>query len=598
MSKTPSFFNIAQSALTSVADIGPLVSGLGKLATSFQSRKQSLGRVLEQQAAKRPNAEALVFEKQVWTYQSFNRWVNRFAHAFAAQGLKKGDSVAIFIENRPEALACIAAAAKLGVVAGMINTAQRGAVLQHSLSLVRPTLVIAGDELVEHVTADILQAAAPQAKCFWLPDQPAVCPEGWDNLDTLVASERAENPSSTVDVEMGSPLFYIFTSGTTGLPKASIMSHYRWMAAGAGMGSMGLRLRSTDILYCPLPLYHNNALTVSWGSVLNAGATLALSRKFSASNFWREVRDYNATAFCYIGELCRYLLNQPRNELDTQHKVTRIIGNGLRADLWEEFKQRFQIERIGEFYGASEGNVAFINAFNMDKTAGFCPYPFAVVEYDVDEDHPVINAKGRMNKVATGETGLLITKVTGRTPFDGYTNASESDKKLFRNALKNGDCWFNTGDLVQAQGYGHIAFVDRVGDTFRWKGENVATTEVEAAFGQFDNIDQAVVYGVEIPKADGRVGMAAITPKHPEIDWLALAQGLQRTLPSYAVPAFIRVKTQQDVTGTFKYKKSDLKKESYRDNAEAETVYILHNDHYRPIQAADIEALEQGQYRL
>ena len=275
--------------------------------------------------------------------------------------------------------------------------------------------------------------------------------------------------------------FYIFTSGTTGMPKASVMTHYRWLRALAGFGGLGMRLNSDDTLYCCLPLYHNNALTVALSSVLNSGATLALGKSFSASKFWDDVIRYEATAFVYIGEICTYLLNQPPKPTDRQHKVRVIAGNGLRPAIWDDFTERFGIKRVCEFYAASEGNTAFVNVLNIDKTTGICPTPVAFVEYDDDTGEPVRDDNGRVRKVQDGEPGLLLSKVSNFQPFDGYTDKEATEKKLVRDAFKEGDVWFNTGDLMRSQGFGHAAFTDRLGDTFRWKGENVATTEVEAA---------------------------------------------------------------------------------------------------------------------
>ena len=302
-----------------------------------------------------------------------------------------------------------------------------------------------------------------------------------DELQQLAATAPATNPAATSAVLAKDKAFYIFTSGTTGMPKASVMTHYRWLRALAGFGGLGMRLTSDDTLYCCLPLYHNNALTVALSSVLNSGSTLALGKSFSASKFWDEVIRYDATAFVYIGEICAYLLNQPAKPTDRKHRVRVIAGNGLRPAIWDDFTKRFGIARVCEFYAASEGNTAFLNVFNVDKTTGICPSPIAFVEYDDESGEPQRDDDGRVHKVKTGEPGLLLSKVSNFQPFDGYTDKDATEKKLVRDAFKDGDVWFNTGDLMRSQGFGHAAFTDRLGDTFRWKGENVATTEVEAA---------------------------------------------------------------------------------------------------------------------
>jgi len=356
----------------------------------------------------------------------------------------------------------------------------------------------------------------------------------------------------------------------------------------AGLGQLGLRLNADDVLYCPLPLYHNNALTVSWSAVIGAGACLALSRKFSASRFWDDIRATGATSFCYIGELCRYLLNQPERASDTDHKVRTIIGNGLRPDIWAQFQHRFGIKHIAEFYTASECNLAFVNAFGFEGTAGYCPLPHAIVSFDVENEQPIRHVvDNTMTREGKGGIGLLLTEITDKAPLDGYTDAKATQAKVFRDVFKKGDAWFNTGDLVRNQGFGHIQFVDRVGDTFRWKGENVATTEVEAALGCIDGIHEAVVYGVEVPGADGRAGMAAICWNDSKggLDGVALAQALYKALPKYAVPLFIRVREEHEVTATFKHRKVELKRQGFDVDKVSDALYVLGDAGYELMHA-------------
>ena len=423
-------------------------------------------------------------------------------------------------------------------------------------------------------------------------------PRGADLLAPLMTEAPADNLRVTATLTASSTCFYIFTSGTTGLPKASKMTHYRWLRGMAGLGQMGLRLTADDRLYCCLPLYHNNALTVSLGAVLGSGASLALARKFSATRFWDDVRKADATAFCYIGELCRYLVNQPPSVKDRQHRVRAIIGNGLRPEIWDAFQSRFGIANVSEFYGASESNLAFVNGFNLQRTAGFCPMPFSVVRFDHDGEQPQRGDDGYLEEVKAGEVGLLITEVTERTPFDGYTDPKATEAKLLRDVFVRGDCWFNTGDLVRDQGYRHIQFVDRVGDTFRWKGENVATTEVEAAFAGIEGVEQAVVYGVAVPHAEGRAGMAALTLSG-EFDGGALADALCRKLPAYAVPVFIRIRAEQDTTATFKYRKVDLKREGFDPAQVNDPLYVRWSAKgpYEPLTTEHLNAINGGQWR-
>jgi fatty-acyl-CoA synthase len=391
-----------------------------------------------------------------------------------------------------------------------------------------------------------------------------IAPTTIDEMERLSATAPTANPPSASAVLAKDTAFYIFTSGTTGHPKASVMTHKRWLAALAVFGGLGLRLKGSDTLYSCLPLYHNNALTVAIGSVINSGATLALGKSFSASKFWDEVIASRATAFIYIGEICRYLLNQPAKPTDRAHKVRLIAGNGLRPEIWDEFTSRFGIARVCEFYAASEGNTAFVNVFNVPRSTGWGAMPLAYVEYDPDTGAPLRGEDGWVQRVPAGEPGLLISPVNKLQPFDGYTDPSASEKKLVRNAFREGDCWFNTGDVMSPQGMGHAAFVDRLGDTFRWKGENVATTQVERALAADKSVAESTVFGVEIPRTGGRAGMAAVKLRDgAEFDGKAVAQTVYDQLPVYALPLFVRVVEEMEHTTTFKSRKVDLREQAY-----------------------------------
>ncbi|MBB2772990.1 UNVERIFIED_ORG: fatty-acyl-CoA synthase [Mycolicibacterium obuense] len=536
---------------------------LGGVVTGFGARpsaKTSIGKVFQERAAKYADKTFLRFEDRDISYREANETVNRYAAVLADRGVGRGDVVAIMLRNSPEPVLLMLAAVKCGAISGMLNFHQRGDVLKHSLGLLSAKVVIADPDFVDPIKE---------------------CGADTDGLLTIEEFEELAEGAPTDDPESASAVlakdkaFYIFTSGTTGMPKASVMTHYRWLRALAGFGGLGVRLSSKDTMYCCLPLYHNNALTVALSSVLNSGATLALGKSFSASKFWDDVIRYEATAFVYIGEICTYLLNQPKKDTDRKHKVRVIAGNGLRPAIWDEFTNRFGIDRVCEFYAASEGNTAFVNALNVDKTTGMCPTPVAFVEYDGDSGDPVRDEKGRVKKVRTGEPGLLLSKVSNFQPFDGYTDEKESEKKLVRDAFKDGDVWFNTGDLMRYQGLGHAAFVDRLGDTFRWKGENVATTEVEAALSLDPTVDECTVYGVEVEGAGGRAGMAAIKLNEGcDFDGKTLAQTLYDRLPSYAVPLFVRVVGELEHTSTFKSLKVDLRKEGHGSHIE-DPLYVL-----------------------
>jgi fatty-acyl-CoA synthase len=554
-------------------DAPSMMRQLPGLARSRNAR-ESVGLAFQRVAHANPERPFLRFMGSSTSYREANERVNRYAHALRGLGVGRGDVVGIVAKNHPSTLLLVLAAVKLGASAGMVNHQQRGEVLAHSLGLLGSRVIVASEECASAIgslTGPAFEAAA--GKLVWRLD-----------LEERAEHSSVADPPEVAQIRAGETAFHIFTSGTTGLPKASVMSHYRWLKAMHGLGGLGVRLRKDDVLYCCLPLYHNNALTVSLGAVLSAGACLAIGQAFSARYFWEDVANNMATGFTYIGELCRYLLNQPQSELDHSHRVRLAVGNGLRPEIWHEFTERFGIDRVVEFYGASEGNIGFVNAFNLPATAGICPLPHKVVKADAESGEPKRDERGRLIPADPHEPGLLIAKVTSRTPFDGYTDARASDSKLIRDAFRDGDCWFNTGDLVRDQGWWHIAFVDRLGDTFRWKGENVATTEVEAAIEQVPWVQDVTVFGVEVPGAEGRAGMAALAVRDgAQFDGAELAACLGERLPAYAVPLFVRVVGALEVTSTFKHRKVDLVRQGYAPDRASE-VFVLRgrSEGYQP----------------
>ncbi len=545
-----------------LADLPVIARGVVTGLLPQPNSKRSIGAVFQERAARYGDRVFLKFGDQQLTYREANATANRYAAVLAARGVGQGDVVAIMLRNSPNAVLAMLATVKCGAVAGMLNYHQRGDVLAHSLRLLDPKLLIAETDLVSAVTE--CGAAGATDNTLTIED-----------LERFAVSAPAINPASASEVRAKDTAFYIFTSGTTGYPKASVMTHYRWLKALGGFGGLGLRLRGSDTLYSCLPLYHNNALTVAMSSVMISGATLALGKSFSASRFWDEVIANDATAFIYIGEICRYLLNQPAKPTDRAHKVRLIAGNGLRPEIWEEFTKRFGIARVCEFYAASEGTTAFINIFNVPRSTGISPIPLAYVEYDPDTGAPLRDDGGRVRRVPAGEPGLLLSPVNKLSPFDGYTDKDASEKKLVRNAFREGDCWFNTGDVMSPQGKFHAAFVDRLGDTFRWKGENVATTQVEAAVSSDAAIEECTVYGVEVPHTGGRAGMAAVTLRDgAEFDGKSLARAVYDQLPAYALPLFVRVAESLEHTSTFKSRKVELREQAYGSDVK-DPLYVL-----------------------
>ncbi|MFJ2693447.1 long-chain-acyl-CoA synthetase [Pseudomonas sp. NPDC087336] len=529
-----------------------------------------LGWSFEQATLRNPEGPALLYGEVLLTYAQVNRWANRIAHHLIEQGIGKGDVVAVFIENRPELLVTLLAVAKVGAISALLNTSQTRDTLVHSLNLVTPSAIVVGAELVPAYLAVRERGSIERARTWFVADQdtyshPGIAPDGFVNLMTASVDACSDNPASSQQVFFDDPCFYIYTSGTTGLPKAGVLKHGRWMRSCASFGMIALDMRPEDIVYCTLPLYHATGLCVCWGSAISGASGFAIRRKFSASQFWNDVRKYRATTLGYVGELCRYLVDQPPSADDSQHGVTKMIGNGLRPGAWGEFKTRFAVGHICELYAASDGNIGFTNILNFDNTVGFSLMSWELAAYDHDSGAPIRGANGFMRKVGKGEQGLLLARIDDKAPLDGYTDPCTTEKVVLHDVFVKGDRYLNTGDLLRNIGFGHAQFVDRLGDTFRWKGENVSTTEVENILLQHPNICEAVAYGVEVRNTNGRAGMAAITPAESlaTLDFGELLAFARQHLPAYAVPLFLRVKVKMDITGTFKYQKTRLKDEAF-----------------------------------
>ncbi|MFC0445035.1 long-chain-acyl-CoA synthetase [Pseudidiomarina halophila] len=587
-----------------------LVMTLLQLARTDKNQRGSTGYYLQQAAARHPDRILLKFADRQYSYADFNHWVNQLAHTLKDYGIKRGDCVGLLFRNSPEQVAWAFAINKLGATAGMLNPKQRNGQLAHSIRVIQPCLVIATNEFAENLN-EVTGELSASCRIFLSGPDSKAAPldtgqEKFVDLQPYLAPYRdlrhCSNPPETADIRLGENSFYVLTSGTTGLPKAAAMTHLRWYKAGIGFGRMAIGLKPEDTVYNTLPLYHNTALSIALSSVIMTGCTLALAEKFSATQFWSEVRRFNATCFVYVGELCRYLLQQPKDVMDASNPVHAILGNGLRPELWDQFQKRFAIPRICELYGASEGNVAFVNAFNLKRTVGFSPMTYAIVQFDFEHETPRRDATGRLQKVAKGEVGLLLTEVSAKAPFDGYTHNPEANQaKLFHDVFKPGDCWFNTGDLVRRQGYRHIAFVDRVGDTFRWKSENVATTEVEAQVTTFSDVVEAVAYGVKVPFTEGRAGMVSVVLQQGrEFNPHAFYQHLSAKLPDYALPRFVRLRDAHELTTTFKVKKSQLKRESFSLTDITDKLFVLLDTQqgYQPLDEPTYRAINSGKVRF
>lgn len=599
------FASLARGALPLLLRLPQVLHGYRLTRTGEVGRRLSIGRILERNARRWPEYPALRYQGSDLSHEQLNARANQVARLLAHHGVGRGDRVGVLMENRPELIVCVASIVKLGAVAVVHNCRLPAPSLAQCMRLAPARTFVVGQEL-QPVFEQVDRSRAGQVPVstgiFRVADG-SDTPSSPDNPDLLELSRSFadDNLPETATVKLGDPCFYVFTSGTTGLPKAAVIKHIRWVKAMGAFGHMALRLKPGQVLYNVLPFYHGTALAVGWSACAATGACLGIGRRFSASHFWDEMRAMKATGFVYIGELCRFLINQPRREDDRDHDATVMVGNGLRPDIWHAFKQRFGIRRVHELYGASEANIAFFNIFNQNCTIGFCPADYALVSCDRHTGEATRNARGRLERVGPGGTGLLLGKVTDSYPFDGYTDRQASEARLIRDAFEPGDCWFNTGDLLRDIGYRHARFVDRLGDTYRWHGENVATTEVEAVAMAAESIAEAVAYGVRIPGCEGRAGMLAFRLAD-EVDEARaveqLTQQFRQSLAEYAIPVFLRRVDQVDATQTFKFIKRDLVEEGFDIAQISQPVWIRlpdrPDDGYQRLTPDMLRQLESG----
>ncbi|MFT3728744.1 MAG: long-chain-acyl-CoA synthetase [Terricaulis sp.] len=495
---------------------------------------------------------ALIFEGQTWTYAQLDALADRFAAWGAAQNLKTGDSVALLLPNRAEYVPAWMGLAKIGVATALINNNLSGSALAHCLSISNANHVLTDAEGL--ATIDTIRAGLARPLKYWSIDK---------DVDLKTPQNRPDK-SLRAALTAKETALYIFTSGTTGMPKAARITHMRaqlYMRAFAGATNASPQ----DRVYCALPLYHSTGGLCGVGAALLNGGTVVLRRKFSATHFWDDIADNDCTIFVYIGELCRYLVNQPANPKERTHNLRLAFGNGMRPDVWTEFQQRFGVWDILEFYGSTEGNVSMFNFDGQPGAIGRVPpylrkrFDVKLVKFDVEKETPVRGPDGLCRECDANEPGEAIGLIgaDARNNYTGYADKAASERKILHDAFAKGDAWFRTGDLMRQDADGYFYFVDRIGDTFRWKGENVSTTEVAETVSRYPGANEVNVYGVKIGGDDGRAGMAAVTPGD-DFALQGLRAFLASELPSYARPIFIRIQPAIETTGTFKYRKVDL----------------------------------------
>jgi fatty-acyl-CoA synthase len=561
-----------------------------------------IGRLAQQFDA----APALVSPEATLSYRELAIRCNQYARWGLAQGLKPGDTVCLMMANCAEYMAIWLGLTRIGSVVALINNNLAGDALVHSINIVMPRAIIVGSEIASRLTA-VRDRLAAGLSC-------RVHGASTENLAPLSAELVRFSGEELRDSECAPPpieatALYIYTSGTTGLPKAAKVSHYRvmqWSHWFAGL----MDTQPSDRMFNCLPLYHSVGGVVATGATLVGGGAVVIRARFSASDFWRDVRDERCTLFQYIGELCRYLVNAPHQEIETDHTLRIACGNGLRPEVWEPFQNRFKIPRILEYYASTEGNFSLYNCEGRPGAIGKIPsflahrLPVALLKFDVDSGEPRRNDQGFCERCLPNEVGEAVGLIPGTGKelagrFEGYADAAASARKVLHNVFKDGDSWYRTGDLMRRDERGFYYFVDRVGETYRWKGENVSTAEVFTALTASRGVLDGVVYGVTVPGADGRAGTAALVVD-AKFDLAVFRADIARHLPAYARPVFLRLLRTLESTGTFKPRKQDLVQAGFDPARISDPLYFddPRAQAYVPLDAALYAAISAGTVRI
>jgi fatty-acyl-CoA synthase len=578
------------------------VRALERTAPIERDRTLTLPALIGRLGERFGDAPALISPDAALSYRSLAAACNRYARWGLSRGLAPGEVVCLMMANCPDYLAIWLGLSGIGVTVALINTNLRGELLAHSLRLVRPRYVIAGATLSAAV-AEVRGQLGAGVECWVHGPDPADLPR----LDLAITAFPAEAlaASEAHRPHLEDRALCIYTSGTTGLPKAANVSHFRimqWSHWFAGL----IDVTPDDRMYNCLPMYHSVGGVVATGATLVGGGAVVLRERFSASGFWPDVVAERCTLFQYIGELCRYLLNSPPQAAETRHALRLACGNGLRGDVWRAFQAHFRIPEILEYYAATEGNFSLYNCEGRVGAIGRIPpflahrLPVAVVQFDLAAAAPARDAAGRCRRCAPGEVGEAIGQIvdaSAATRFEGYTDAAASGKKILRDVFAPGDAWYRTGDLMRQDEQGFFYFVDRVGDTFRWKGENVSTTEVEAVIGGCTGVSDVAVYGVAVPGTEGRAGMAALVVADG-FDLGALRSELAQRLPEYARPVLLRIVPAIALTGTFKLRKQELATEGYDPARIRDALYVSAGGAYLRLDGALFQSLQTGNLRL
>ncbi|XP_026294059.1 long-chain fatty acid transport protein 4 [Frankliniella occidentalis] len=573
----------------------------------IERKNACLADIFDEQVLARPDKVLIKHNGKEWTFRQVSDYSKRVANAFQRRGYVKGDVVAVFMNNCPEYVALWLGLSRLGVVAALINHNQRSKALVHSLTIAKSRAVVFGAELAD--AALEVKDQLGETELFQLhvaEEVAAALPPSVEDLRAILDASPVSDPTAPRPGYKDA-LLYIYTSGTTGLPKAAKIVHSRYIAAGKGI-PMLTGMVPEDVVYAPLPLYHSAGGMCAMGYGLAFGMTVVLRTKFSASAFIPDCVQHECTVVQYIGEVCRYVLTTPVKDSDTQHRIRLMIGNGMRPAVWQRFVDRFRVPHVVELYGSTEGNVTFFNFDNTVGAVGFLPrflpefiYPIGFVRVDQDSGDIIRGQDGLCQRCDINEPGMLVGYISDSDPsreFHGYLDKSSSEKKILRDVYVKGDKWFMTGDILVMDELGYIYFRDRTGDTFRWKGENVSTAEVEAVVSAAVGERDIAAYGVEVAGSEGRAGMVAIADPNGTLDLDKLAKEVDRHLPSYARPLFIRTVPRIEKTGTYKIVKVNLQKQGYDPAAVSDPLFVRQRDGYSPLTAPVFQDIVSGKLRL
>ncbi len=571
------------------------MEALAATATISETPQRVLADVIEDLAAQHGDAAALLSDLECFSFSALAARMHQYEHWALKQNLSPGDTVALLMSNRPDYVACWMGLSRAGLVVALINPSQRGAALQHSLTICTAKALLVQDTLAEALEC----IALPPDLKVWVH---GVARGGSARLQDALDDLPVTAPPQRRSVSISDRALLIYTSGTTGLPKAAIVSHRRilnWAFWFKGL----LGYTAQDRLYNCLPLCHSVGGVVAVAATLVGGGSTVIAPKFSASRFWSDIRRWDCTAFQYIGELCRYLLAQAPAANDRQHGMRVAVGNGLRADIWQAFQQRFALPQIVEFYASTEGTFSLYNVEGTAGSIGRIPpflrhrFKIVLVKQDAETGEPLRGADGLCVAAGVNEPGEALGHMADDAVFEGYTDAQSTHRKVLADVLRTGDRWFRTGDLMRMDAAGNYYFVDRLGDTFRWKGENVSTLEVANHLSSAPGVSDAVVYGVDVPSTDGKAGMALLTVT-PSFDMARFTAHVRQHLPPYAVPAFLRLGAAAEVTDTFKHRKAELVREGYDPATVNDPLFVLDSGAYRQLDTARLVRLHSGAIKL